>query len=89
MYKVSSAWDSMTAESELGVGVKELRRLDPSFTLEDWKSGIQEDFLPDFMSAFLRVRHSRYLHVDGRRCMYLYVMDVSVIGCIFYLCWYS
>lgn len=56
VYKVSSAWDSLTAESDEGIGVRELRRLDPSFSVEDWKRDIQELFLPEFMSAFLRVR---------------------------------
>lgn len=55
VYKVSSAWDSVTAENEIGIGVRELRRLDHSFNLEDWKNDIQEEFLPVFMSAFLRV----------------------------------
>lgn len=56
VYKLSSAWDSLTAESDEGIGVRELRRLDPSFSVEDWKRDIQELFLPEFMSAFLRVR---------------------------------
>lgn len=55
MYRLSSAWDSLTAESDEGVGVRELRRLDPSFDVEEWKRDIQELFLPEFMSAFLRV----------------------------------
>lgn len=55
VYKLSSAWDSFTAESDEGIGVRELRRLDPSFSVEDWKRDIQELFLPEFMSAFLRV----------------------------------
>ncbi|CBJ27872.1 Import inner membrane translocase subunit TIM44, mitochondrial precursor [Ectocarpus siliculosus] len=54
VYKLSSAWDSLTAESDEGIGVRELRRLDPSFSVEDWKRDIQELFLPEFMSAFLR-----------------------------------
>ncbi|CAN0502830.1 unnamed protein product, partial [Scytosiphon promiscuus] len=37
VYKLSSAWDSLTAESDEGIGVRELRRLDPSFSVEDWK----------------------------------------------------
>lgn len=56
VYKISSAWDTMTAESDEGIGVRELRRLDPSFSVEDWKKDIQDLFLPEFMSAFLRVR---------------------------------
>lgn len=55
MYKLSSAWDTLTAESDEGIGVRELRRLDPSFSMEEWKRDIQELFLPEFMSAFLRV----------------------------------
>lgn len=55
VYKVSSAWDSVTAESDMAIGIKELRRLDPSFHVEDWKADIQELFLPEFISAFLRV----------------------------------
>lgn len=58
VYKLSSAWDSLTAESDEGIGVRELRRLDPSFSVEDWKRDIQDLFLPEFMSAFLRVRGS-------------------------------
>ncbi|CAN0031150.1 unnamed protein product, partial [Ectocarpus fasciculatus] len=54
VYKLSSAWDSLTAESDEGIGVRELRRLDPSFSVEDWKRDIQELFLPEYMSAFLR-----------------------------------
>lgn len=68
VYKVSSAWDSMTAENEIGIGVRELRRLDPSFSLEDWKSGIQEDFLPDFMSAFLRGDADELMLWTGEAC---------------------
>ena len=59
VYKLSSAWDSLTAESDEGIGVRELRRLDPSFSVEDWKRDIQELFLPEFMSAFLRVRQDK------------------------------
>lgn len=59
VYKLSSAWDTFTAESDEGIGVRELRRLDPSFSVEDWKRDIQEIFLPEFMSAFLRVSLKR------------------------------
>lgn len=59
VYKLSSAWDTLTAESDEGIGVRELRRLDPSFSVEDWKRDIQELFLPEFMSAFLRVRKEK------------------------------
>lgn len=55
MYKISSQWDRLTAESDEGIGIRELRRLDPSFSLEDWKADMLELFLPEFMSAFLRV----------------------------------
>lgn len=61
VYKLSSAWDSLTAESDEGIGVRELRRLDPSFSVEDWKRDIQELFLPEFMSAFLRVREETWV----------------------------
>lgn len=68
VYRVSSAWDSMTAENEIGVGVRELRRLDPGFNLEDWKVDIQEEFLPQFMSAFLRVSEALVDVVDRASC---------------------
>eukprot|EP00904_Undaria_pinnatifida_P010678 jgi/Undpi1/6740/HiC_scaffold_20.g09219.m1 len=68
VYKLSSAWDSLTAESDEGIGVRELRRLDPSFSVEDWKGDIQELFLPEFMSAFLRGDVEQLQQWTGEAC---------------------
>jgi import inner membrane translocase subunit TIM44 len=54
IYKISSLWDTMTAETEKGIALKELRRLDPSFTEEEWTHDVTEHFIPAFLTAFLR-----------------------------------
>ncbi|CAM9717810.1 unnamed protein product, partial [Phaeothamnion confervicola] len=54
VYKASSVWDSVTAETEMGSALRELRRLDRSFDIEEWKRDVQEELLPEVMGAFLR-----------------------------------
>mmetsp|Transcript_31198 Transcript_31198/g.93535 ORF Transcript_31198/g.93535 Transcript_31198/m.93535 type:complete len:210 (-) Transcript_31198:600-1229(-) len=56
VYRVSSVYDTLTAESEYAVAVKELRKLDPDFTLEEWKRDVVEHTLPEVMSLFLEGR---------------------------------
>lgn len=53
VYRVSSVYDTFTAESESTVAVRELRELDPEFTLEDWRADVKEVLLPQFMKWFL------------------------------------
>jgi len=56
VYRVSSVYDTLTAESETAMAERELRDLDPSFNLEDWKRGLVEVTLPKIMQLFLEGR---------------------------------
>jgi len=56
VYRASSVYDTLTAESEFAIAVRELRQLDPEFTLEGWKHDVVEDTLPDIMKLFLEGR---------------------------------
>lgn len=53
VYRASSVYDTLTAESEFAMVVRELRQLDPDFTLESWKHDVVEDTLPNIMKLFL------------------------------------
>jgi Tim44-like domain len=50
---VSSVYDTFTAEASQTVAVRELRKLDPNFTLEEWQQDVVEHTLPQIMKWFL------------------------------------
>ena len=54
VYKLSSVWDDLTSETELGTALREIRRADPDFVLEDWVQTLSDKFLPVFFEAYLR-----------------------------------
>lgn len=56
VYRASSVYDTLTSESPETLAVKELRVLDPTFTLEDWKEDVVEKTLPHIMKWFLQGR---------------------------------
>lgn len=56
VYRVSSVYDTVTAESMESIAVKDLRILDPSFTLEGWRSDVVSHTLPNIMDWFLSGR---------------------------------
>ena len=56
VYRLSSVYDTVTADSPESVAVKELRQLDPTFTLEDWRQDVVEHTLPIIMRWFLEGR---------------------------------
>ena len=37
MYRMSSIYDGLFGETEMGIAIKEIRRADPGFILENWK----------------------------------------------------
>jgi hypothetical protein len=51
---VSSVYDTLTAESDYTAAVRELKKLDPDFTLEEWKEDVVEHNLPIIMKWFLQ-----------------------------------
>jgi import inner membrane translocase subunit TIM44 len=53
IYQLASAYDAVFAETEEGQAIKELRRLDRDFVLEDWLQECEDDFAPDMLQAYL------------------------------------
>lgn len=58
VYRASSVYDTLTAESEFAVASRQLQKLDPDFTLENWKRDVVEHTLPRIMKLFLEGRTS-------------------------------
>ena len=56
VYRLSSVYDTVTAASPESIAVAELRKLDPEFTLEDWRQDVVEHTLPIIMQWFLEGR---------------------------------
>ena len=54
MYRISSVYETVTAETPESIAVAELRQLDPEFTLEDWRQDCVEHTLPKIMEWFLK-----------------------------------
>ena len=53
IYQMASAYDAVFAETEEGQAVKELRRLERDFNLEEWLLDVEDDFAPDMLEAYL------------------------------------
>ena len=56
VYRASSIYDTLLAESEFAIASKQLRILDPEFTLENWKRDVVDYTLPKIMKLFLEGR---------------------------------
>jgi import inner membrane translocase subunit TIM44 len=54
VYRVSSVYETLTAETPESVAVAELRQLDPDFTLDDWRQDVVEHTLPKIMEWLLK-----------------------------------
>ena len=54
VYQASSIVDAVTAETDMAAATRELRRLDPRFSMEVWRDGVSEELAPDFVDAFIR-----------------------------------
>jgi import inner membrane translocase subunit TIM44 len=54
VYRLSSFWDDMTSETDLGIALREIRRADPDFVVEDWVQNLAESFLPQFFRSYLQ-----------------------------------
>jgi len=53
VYRVSSVYETITAETPESIAVAELRKLDPLFTLDDWRRDVVEYTLPKIMEWLL------------------------------------
>eukprot|EP00579_Thalassiosira_antarctica_P020559 CAMPEP_0201952204 /NCGR_PEP_ID=MMETSP0904-20121228/1006_1 /ASSEMBLY_ACC=CAM_ASM_000553 /TAXON_ID=420261 /ORGANISM="Thalassiosira antarctica, Strain CCMP982" /LENGTH=485 /DNA_ID=CAMNT_0048495837 /DNA_START=21 /DNA_END=1478 /DNA_ORIENTATION=+ len=56
VYRASSVYDTLTAETEFATATRQLQKLDPDFTLENWKRDVVEHTLPNIMKSFLEGR---------------------------------
>lgn len=56
VYRASSVYDTLTAESEFAAASRQLQKLDPDFTMENWKKDVVEFTLPQIMKLFLEGR---------------------------------
>ncbi len=56
VYRASSVYDTLTAESEFAAATRQLQKLDPDFTMENWKRDVMEHTLPIIMKLFLEGR---------------------------------
>jgi import inner membrane translocase subunit TIM44 len=54
VYRASSVYETLTADSPESIAVAELRQLDPEFTLDDWKRDVVEHTLPKIMEWLLK-----------------------------------
>jgi import inner membrane translocase subunit TIM44 len=53
VYRLSSVYETVTAATPESIAVAELRKLDPDFTLDDWRRDVVEHTLPKIMEWFL------------------------------------
>lgn len=53
VYRASSVYETLTAETQESIAVAELRKLDPDFTLDDWREDVVEHNLPKIMEWLL------------------------------------
>mmetsp|Transcript_6545 Transcript_6545/g.19897 ORF Transcript_6545/g.19897 Transcript_6545/m.19897 type:complete len:367 (+) Transcript_6545:75-1175(+) len=53
VYRASSIVDAVTAENEFASAVRELRRLDPAFSVEEWRASVSKELVPTVVAAFI------------------------------------
>ncbi|GBG34360.1 Mitochondrial import inner membrane translocase subunit TIM44 [Hondaea fermentalgiana] len=54
VYRMYSAYDSVFGETEMGEAIREFRKLDPEFSIENFTDEMQYTIVPAVISAFLR-----------------------------------
>ena len=84
IYRASSVYDTITAESEFATATKQLQILDPEFTLESWKHNVVEYTLPNIMNLFLMGRINELKPILGAIQTTLYIpatkLDTTLLG---------
>ena len=53
VFAVASAYDEMFAETPEGQAIKELRRLDNDFVLDEWLLDVEDEFAPLMLEAYI------------------------------------
>lgn len=54
VYKISGVWDSLTGETEEGIAISEICKLDPEFIKEDWSEEVKSTIVPLVINGHLR-----------------------------------
>ena len=54
VYKMYSMWDSVFAENEMGEAIREIRKLDPTFTMEQFQDDMEHEIVPAVLGAYLK-----------------------------------
>jgi len=58
IWKVRDIQDALTNETETGMAIGEILRVDPSFDLVEWMEWLEEEIVPGVIEAFLRADDS-------------------------------
>ena len=53
IYTLSGVWDNMTGETEEGICIAEILKLDPGFDKESWAEEVRTNLVPDVIKAHL------------------------------------
>ena len=77
MYRLSELWDSMTHETDTAIVLRELRRLDPEFSLEEWRENMKEVLLPELIAAWLRGDRDVLKYHCKKDCLKRLVHDIE------------
>ncbi|KDO32816.1 hypothetical protein SPRG_02509 [Saprolegnia parasitica CBS 223.65] len=54
VYRLSSIYDGLFGETAESIAIREIRRADPSFNVEEWKDNVAESVVPFVLDAFLK-----------------------------------
>ena len=52
---IANAFDSMTAETEEGMTISQIRKLDPTFVKEEWAEEVKLNLVPKLLKAHFLV----------------------------------
>ena len=53
VYTLSGVWDNVTGETEEGICISEILKLDPAFDKESWAEEVRTNLVPDVIKAHL------------------------------------
>jgi import inner membrane translocase subunit TIM44 len=54
VYTISGVWENMTGETEEGIAIAEIRKLDPKFNKEEWADEVKHNLAPEVIKAHLQ-----------------------------------
>ena len=54
VYSISGIWENMTGETEEGIAIGEIRKLDSNFIKEEWAEEVKNNLVPKIIKAHLR-----------------------------------